>query len=228
MRRSVKVIKQLLDDCSEEDRDQWKSDAQTVLEAVRASHPTRRGVKSAIAAAFFENSAMPLALNSGWSLVSAHRKPPSYFAMEKGGRVARILISVLQVESGKPLRLTSGQSEQAYISQLPRHSVRGRAANIPDRNEKSGSAVSQAEGGWLETDFDVLAVSVQPVTHHWPDFRYALSSSLAASRANPAMLADRQHVSLDPSGGWTSDLLTSLAGLSSRTDEFAESRTRAI
>jgi hypothetical protein len=211
VRRSVNVIKQLLEECIDEDRNQWKSEAQTVLAAVRASHPTRRGVKGAIAAAFFESSALPAAMQAGWLRASGnHRPDPLRFAIERDGLIVRVLFGVLQVEAGKPVRRTSQQREPSYVVQLPR---RPRARVVKSTGEmKTAEAPSwQGERGWSLADFEVLAVSLQPLTRQWSDFRYTLSGWLMPSRSNTAFVENLQTVSLDASGGWTNDLLTSLA-----------------
>ena len=96
MRKSVSVIKKLLDECTDEDRGEWKSHTQTILSAVRTSHPTRRGVTGAIASGFFENSAFPALAAFGWTLRRGLPEDPFTFAMEKDGRVVRVLIASLQ------------------------------------------------------------------------------------------------------------------------------------
>jgi hypothetical protein len=211
MRRSVNAIKQLLEECSDEDRDQWKSHAQTVLEAVRASHPTRRGVKGAVAAAFFASTALPASVQAGWTLVSsADRRRPSQFEIEKDGRIARVLISALQVEAGKPLRQASERREPVYVSRLPRRPLIDRTVRGANQAERDRPQKPVGERGWLETDFDVLAVNLQPVTRNWSDFRYTLSHSLTPSQSNPPMIGDLQPVPLHPSGAWAADLVTCL------------------
>jgi hypothetical protein len=215
MRRSVNVIKQLLEECSDEDRDQWKSHAQTVLEAVRGSHPTRRGVRGAIAAAFFESSALPAALQAGWTPDPRIPRPdPFRCAIEKNGKVARILTGVLQVEAGKPVRQVSERGDPIYVAQLPKRPSRVRIVKSADRARPAGETLPPGERGWRMTDFDVLAVSLQPITRHWSDFRYTLSSWLMPSRSHAAFVENLQPVPFETSGSWTSELLTCLEWLS--------------
>ena|SRR5580700_5215830 len=131
MRKSVSVIKKLLDECTDEDRGEWKSHTQTILSAVRTSHPTRRGVTGAIASGFFENSAFPALAAFGWTLRRGLPEDPFTFAMEKDGRVVRVLIASLQQESGKPRRLDArDQCDLPALCTWPkrlRRSWRGRA-----------------------------------------------------------------------------------------------------
>jgi hypothetical protein len=210
VRRTVNVIKQLLEECIEEDRNQWKGDAQTVLAAVRASHPTRRGVKGAIAAAFFESNGLPVAMQAGWLRASGEHRPDLFrLAIEKDGRIVRILIGVLQVEAGKPVRRTSPQREPSYVALLPKR-PRVRIVKGTARVKTDSADPWQGKRGWSLADFDVLAVSLQPLTRRWSDFSYTLSGWLTPSRSNAVFVENLQPVSPDASGIWTNDLLTCL------------------
>jgi hypothetical protein len=229
MRRSVNVIKQLLEECSDEDRDQWKSHAQTVLAAVRASHPTRRGVQGAIAAAFFENSAVPAVSAAGWALAPGGHRPDSFrFAIGKEGRVVRVLIAALQVEAGKPVRQIAEQREPFYVAQLPKRSSRVRLVTNAGKTRAAGEAHAPGAQGWSTSEFDVLAVSLQPLTRQWSDFTYKLAGALKPSASNAALVENLQPVSLDASRGWTNDLLTCLGWISSKWEDSPLPADRAV
>jgi hypothetical protein len=210
MRKSVNVIKQLLEDCSDQDRDEWKSHAQTVLGAVRASHPTKRGVNSAIAAAFFESGAMPGIAQQGWVRTSATQTgSPFGIVLEGNGRVVRVLIAILQLEAGKPRRQRSpARREDLYVVQVQKKLSRAPVMNLASRDARTQAAgLARA---YSFGDFDILAVNVQPVTRRWTDFRYTLTEWLVPCREDAGLIATEQPVSLEPASMWTEHLPTCL------------------
>lgn len=214
MRRSVNVIKRLLEECASEEQDQWKSHAQTVLAAVRDSHPTQRGLRTAIAAGFFENSALPAAIEAGWtSTSSAHRPDGFRFSIERNGFVARILIGLLQMEAGKPVRRISEENAPGYLAQLPKKPASVRIVKSAGKTRNTGTKQSPEARGWLSSDFDILAVSMYPVTRAWSDFRFTLSGRLRPSPSNDASVEQLQPVPPQADGTWTGDLPTCLGWL---------------
>jgi hypothetical protein len=210
MRKSVNVIKQLLEGCSDQDRDEWKDHAQTVLGAVRVSHPTRRGVNGAIAAAFFESSALPAVAYLGWKRSSTSpRRGPFNLAIEKNEQTVHIQIAIVQLEAGKPRRkYTPDGRENLYVVQLQKKLTRAAAgSNAPLAEVHNGLAETpDITRAYSFNDFDVLAVSIQPVTRCWADFRYAPSACLVRRGDQPSLIAQSQVVPLGPSGVWTDNL----------------------
>jgi hypothetical protein len=222
MRKSVNVIKQLLEECSDQDRDEWKSHAQTILGAIRGSHPTKRGVNGAIAAAFFENCALPAIEQHGWARATATQtNDPSSPVIEKNGRAVHVLIAILQFEAGKPRRqLSSAGREDQYVVQVQKKLSRVPVLHIEPRD--NGPRASVFPRAYSFGDFDVLAVNMQPVTRRWTDFRYTLAAWLAPFEKDTSLIAPAQSVSLESSGIWTDRLPACLDWL------VDESRQRAI
>jgi hypothetical protein len=220
MRKTVSVIKKLLDECSDEDRGEWQSHTQTILSAVRSSHPTRRGVTNAIAAGFFESSAFPVLAQAGWMLSRSAPGSPT-LAMSKGGRVVRVLIASLQQESGKPRRHSQGEAQEPrYIALLPRKTARTplRPGGRTGRRLEHGPQAVVDRTFSLE-DFDVLAVNLHAATRRWVDFRYTLAAWLVPRECRANLIANEQPVPLEPSRIWTSELLVCVRWL---TTEIAE------
>ena len=217
MKRPVNMIKRLIEQCSDQDRDEWRDEAQTILSAIGSSAPTSHGVRGAIAAAFFESSALPSVLAAGWS-----RRPPSPATrshtevFEKDGRVIRILIVIQQQKAGKPRRqYPRGERDDIYCVQVRKrptrtHIVRG---THPEESRGNREKTMQPTRSYSFRDFDILAVNMHPVTRRWTDFRYTLSGWLIPSNDHPSLIAHEQLVSLGPSGLWTCDLATSLEWL---------------
>jgi len=231
MRRSVNAIKQLLDECSDQDRDEWKSHAQTILGAIRASDPTRGGVKGAIAAAFFVDGVMPRVVELGWKRTSeVPREAPFGIAIEKNGLVVRIVIAILQLDAGKPKRQhpRDGQGDR-YIVQVQKKLSRNHAVNgggNAGRHELVEPKVLQARA-YSFGDFDVLAVNMHPVTRRWTEFRYTWSTRLSASKDHPLLIATSQLVSLESSSQWTNDFAKCLDWLFEQTTGTAFQTTSA-
>lgn len=208
MRKSVSVIKKLLEDCSDEDRGEWKNHTQTILSAVRSSHPTRRGVRSAIASGFFENSQFASLAALGWTLARGRPADPFTFAMEHGGRSVRVLIASLQQESGKPRRHDLGdERDPGYIVQLTKRT--------PQLSGRSGGTAGQRRGTQREIsvhraysfdDFDLLAVNLHAATRRWADFCYTLAAGLRPDQDHRDLIASEQIVPLSLSRRWTGDL----------------------
>jgi hypothetical protein len=208
MRKTVSVIKKLLDECCDEDRGEWKSHTQTILRAVRSSHPTRRGVTSAIAAAFFENSAFPALAHAGWSLSRSAPESPFTFSMTRDERDVRVLVAALHQESGKPRRYSGAEAQEPrYIALLPRKVVRTppRPGSRPGRPSEHESRVPMNHI-FSFNDFDLLAVNLQVATRQWIDFRFTLARWLAARADHSFLIAHEQPVPLEASHAWTGDL----------------------
>jgi hypothetical protein len=206
MRKTVSMIKKLLDECSDEDRGEWKGHTQTILSAVRLSHPTRRGVTNAIAAGFFESSAFPALAQTGWMLSRSAPGSPFTFALTLGGSLVRVLVVSLQQESGKPRRQSqSERPEPRYVALLPRKTLGApqRTEGMPGRAREDGPQ-AVIDRGFSFGDFDVLAVNLHAATRRWADFRYTLAAWLAPRKDRATLIATEQP--LESSQMWTSEL----------------------
>lgn len=222
MRQTVNLIRQLLDESTDQDRAEWKGHAETILAAISNSHPTRRGVQAGIAAAFFENIVLNDVVRDGWICQTAPaRKTALSFIVGNNGRTARILIATLQLEGGRPKRAQShGEQGPVYLARLPEKTARRRENHRGSRIELGSP---QREGVSTRTysfgDFDVLAVSIQPLTRGWSDFRYSLARTLTASREHATLIARTQEVPTTRSRFWTSHLSACLDWHLGRTAE---------
>lgn len=208
MRQSVNMIKRLLDECGEQDRSAWHSDAQTILGAIHKSHPTRRGVQIAIAAAFFEKSVLPGIATAGWKLCSEARQHDHLApAIRKDKVTVRILISTLQAADRKVRRRFALNDDGThYIAQLRKTRNRTRENADTDPASKSGLQGPVGTQAWSFDEFDILAVNTYPVTRQWTQFRYTLSRTLLPSADHPGLIATLQPVELESSKNWSSDL----------------------
>jgi hypothetical protein len=210
MRQSVNVIKKLLDECSERDRSTWHSQTQAILSAVHASHPTRRGVQTAIAAAFFENAVLPRVAGKGWQRRSGMpRREPPCVVIEKDERKVLILIATLELSGGKSRRKFSQDGrDDRYVVRLRKKLARLRPNSKLDSEGEGESGLHKPSRtrAWSFDEFDILAVNTQPATRQWTDFRFALSRELLPSRDHPTLIAGSQPVSLGRSTKWMVEL----------------------
>lgn len=214
MREAVNVIKNLLDECSEQDRSAWQSRTQSILGAIRASHPTRHGVRTAIAAAFFENAVLPRIMNDGWQRpMGMPRHDPFSVVIEKDKTKARILIAALELRGGKSRRgLSQGDRADPYVVRLGKRQARRHRGSESDSdrdfdNRPQGPSRTRA---WSFDEFDILAVNTQTATREWTDFRFALSRTLLPNKDHPVLIATAQPVSLGRSTNWMGELGTCL------------------
>jgi hypothetical protein len=209
MRQAINRIKELLEECSDQDRRQWQAHAQIVLGAIRTSHPTKRGIQNAIAAAFLDSTAIQGIRQAGW-----RRQPVGSDAdglplvITDDQRKARILIATLQLEAGKPQRKSPPPAAGSgwYIAQLPKKQTLPTAGRLIHSARNRAARVLAKTCAYSFMDFDVLAVSIYPITRGPADFRFALSRSLAPCSHHPNLIAQRQAVPAEPSNVWASDL----------------------
>lgn len=213
MRQGVNIIKRLLDECSEQDRNAWHSQTQTILGAIHASHPTRRGVHTAIASAFFEKTVLPDIAGKGWRRLSAlSQNVPFAVVIENNARKVRILIATLEIYGGKHWRrFSQDDGDGRYVVRLRRNPNRPRRGSKPDpaASREPGVREPLRTRAWSFDEFDILAVNTQLATRQWTDFRYALSRTLLPGR-DPALIASPQPVSLERSTVWVKELGTCL------------------
>jgi|HubBroStandDraft_5_1064220.scaffolds.fasta_scaffold88494_2 hypothetical protein len=206
MRKTLNPIKKLLDECSDQDRLEWNSHAQTILGAIHTSHPTRRGIQNAIAAAFFDSTAMQELQQAGWARKPAARPDRFRLVIENAGRSARILIATLKLDAGKPMKKSLRAAEGSwYVAHLPKKPRKATPSNKASPSRTRGLLPA---GAYSTREFDVLAVNMYPVTRTWADFRYALSRSLLLRGDSPHLIASLQPVPAGRSDLWTSELVT--------------------
>jgi hypothetical protein len=83
-------------------------------------------------------------------------------------------------------------------------------------------------------EFDILGVSMEPVSRDWSTFRFTLGRWLIPRAANPLWIAIYQPVSLTPDDDWTDSLAQCIEWLesgvekdNSRRSERGKSETRS-
>jgi hypothetical protein len=231
MSESLETIKQLIDECTAEERKvlssyirsslrhplelEWGIDADTILTAIRRSSDlTKRGVRGIIAEAVFVVDVLPTLVTSGWQGAEI-AADLSYDAIVKNGSLsARIQVKLQRSEKGVP---------KLYY---PNHYEKDSLFVVEVQKTRSGEKTATMQGGRDDTaaatphtiktrpyrfgDFDILAVSMHPSSGDWRSFRYTLGEWLLPRVSDRTLIEIFQPVAAIPNDVWTDDLATCL------------------
>ncbi|MFP5204524.1 MAG: hypothetical protein ACLGP3_05955 [Acidobacteriota bacterium] len=233
MSESVEKLRNLIDQCSEQNRRdlklylsrlsphrleaEWGIDADTILSAInRSSDLTKRGVRGIIAEAVFVDEILPTLSNSGWQSVKIEGDHPFDALLKKSDRSARIQVKLQRLEKGLPkLYYPKYYAEGSLFVvevQKTRTGERKTLAKIPATGEPSpmtGTAIEQTRP-YSFGDFDILAVNMQPSNKDWMSFRYTVASWLLPRPSDERLIEIFQPVAARPNDIWTDDLGTCL------------------
>jgi hypothetical protein len=178
--------------------------AEVILEAIaRASDLSQRGVLGLIAEASFKINVIDrLGETDGlreWTCEPAHGDAAFDFRLRRGEEAVRIQVKRQRRESGKPKRYRG--TSNLYVAETQRSRT--------GKHRKTGEGTRPYRFG----EFDILAVSMQPVTGDWSCFRYTPERWLIPQPENPNLLKVLQPVSLEPNDDWTDSLATAIEWL---------------
>lgn len=212
MSDSVKQIVDVLDRCSPEEQRQvlawlrarhpvhtlegtFGTTAEVILEAIaRASDLSRRGVLGLIAEASFKVNVIDQL--TGWQSDPPIGDEPFDFRIRSGASIVRIQVKRQRLVRGEPMLFRRTANLYVAETQRSRKGV----------DTKSGEDTRPYRYG----EFDILAVSMQPVTKDWSTFRFTLQRWLVPRADNPRYLQVLQPVSLTPNDDWADNLTTCL------------------
>lgn len=169
--------------------------AEVILEAIsRASDLSRRGVLGLIAEASFKVNVIDQL--AGWQNDPPTSDEPFDFRIRSGDRTIRIQVKRQRLVEGKPMRYRRASDLYVAETQRSRKGV----------DTKTGEDTRPYRFG----EFDILAVSMQPVTGDWASFRFTPQAWLIPRPGNSNYLQVLQPVSLEPNDDWAGDLVTSI------------------
>lgn len=212
MSQPVQAILDLLDRCTPEQQlrvlawlrerhpihdleTSFGASAEVILEAIaRASDLSRRGILGLIAEASFKVNVLDPLL--GWQIDSFVGDEPFDFRISSADRVVRIQVKRQRLVKQAPMRYRRGSAMFVAETQRSRKGV-DRATGEDTRPYRFG-------------EFDLLAVSVQPATGDWKQFRFIPQRWLIPRRDNPSYLQVLQPVALEPNDEWSVDLPTAI------------------
>jgi hypothetical protein len=216
MTESLNALKQLLDQCSDDERaalleylktrlpqhpleKEWGVDAEIILSAIaRSSDLTKRGVRGIIAEAVFERNVLPPL--KGWNAVRFVEDRPYDFLLHSEGEVARqarIQVKLQRMRKQQPM--LASQANRHYPNDLYVVEVqKTRGGFDPQTNEDTRP--------YRFGEFDILAVNMHPSTRDWNRFLYTLGTWLIPRSANSALIEIFQPVPTAPTDVWTDSL----------------------
>jgi hypothetical protein len=193
----------------------WNVAAEVVLEAInRAEEMTQRMFRGVLAEAACKVEVIDKL--PGWLEVTPASGQPYDFKIERGGRAVTIQTKLQRKEGGKPMTadLAKGLwNREQYVVETQKSRAGKNAAGESTRPYRFG-------------EFDILAVSMEPVTRNWSTFRFTLGRWLIRRKENPQWIAIYQPVSFVPDDDWTDSLATCIEWLDSgvaKTIKGAES-----
>lgn len=211
-------IRQILDACTQEQRDEivrllrieyrvhriereWNTSAEVVLEALaRSSELTQRMFKGILAEAAFKVEVVDKL--TGWRDATPPGAHAYDFIVERGDVRVTIQTKLQRKELGRPL--------------MYRAAGRGKVATglYVVETQKSRKGTSRTSGAATRPyrfgEFDILAVSMEPATGDWSQFRFTVGSWLIPRPGSPDLIAVYQPVSLQPNDDWTDSLATAI------------------
>jgi hypothetical protein len=195
---------------------EWNTSAEIVLEAIARSGPlTQRMFKGILAEAAFKVEVLDRL--EGWRDVTPPGTHAYDFAVGDADRTVTIQTKLQRKQAGKP-----------FMYRIP--GKRGPAtAFYVVETQKSRKGVNRTSGEstrpYRVGEFDILAVSVEPATGDWSQFRFTVGSWLIRRPGAPNLIAIFQPVSLEPNEDWTDSLSTAMGWLySGRTKTISVER----
>lgn len=214
----VNQIRQILDACTPEQRNEitkllrtenrshrielwWNTSAEVVLEALaRSGELTQRMFKGILAEAAFKVEVIDKL--TGWQDVTPSGVHAYDFAVQRGVERMTIQTKLQRKEAGKPFmyRVSGkrGVASALYVVETQK-SRKG-------TNRTSGANTRPYRFG----EFDILAVSMEPATSDWSQFRFTVGDWLIPRPNDPKLIAVYQPVSLEPNDDWTDSLATAI------------------
>lgn len=180
---------------------QWNTSAEIALEALaRSSELTQRMFKGILAEAAFKVEVIDKL--SDWRDATPGGTHPFDFALERDHERVTIQTKLQRKQEGKPLNYRlpgrGGRATELYV--------------VETQKTRRGTdpASGQSTRPYRFGEFDILAVSMEPATSDWSQFRFTVADWLIARPADPNLIAVYQPVSLEPNDDWTDSLTTAI------------------
>jgi hypothetical protein len=214
----IEQIRQILGACTPEQRDEivkllrieyrvhriereWNTSAEIVLEALaRSSELTQRMFKGILAEAAFKVEIIDKL--RGWSDITPTGLHPFDFMLQQGKTRLTIQTKLQRKATGKPFMFRIPGRRGVTTPYFVVETQKSRKGT----NRTSGANTRPYRFG----EFDILAVSMEPSTRDWSQFRFTVAGWLLPRSSDPTLIAVYQPVSLVPSDDWTDSLSTAI------------------
>jgi hypothetical protein len=178
--------------------------AEVILEAIaRSSDLSKRGVLGLIGEAALKVHVLDNL--AGWEQVPPPSDAAFDYCIRRGEQQVRIQVKRQRQERHQPKRWRDDPSLFVVETQRTR-SGKGKEGELTRP--------------YRFTEFDLLAVCMQPSTDDWACFRFACASDLLSREDDPRCMAVLQPVSLSPTNVWhrsIEEAIAKLLGMRSRT-----------
>ncbi len=225
MTESLDNIKNLIDDCTDEQRaalleylrtrlprhpleQEWGVEAQVILSAIaRSSDLTKRGVRGIIAEAIFERNILPSLKE--WEVESFLDDRPYDFLIRSrkaDRREIRIQVKLQRMRRQQPM--LASEANRHYPSDMYVVEVQKTRGGIDLQTNEDTRPYRFGE-------FDILAVNLHPSTRDWNRFLFTVSNWLIPRADNEALIEIFQPVASEPNSVWTDQLETCVQWLAS-------------
>lgn len=184
----------------------WNTSAEIVLEAIARSGPlTQRMFKGILAEAAFKVEVLDKLV--GWREVTPPGTHAYDFAIQAGDVKVTVQTKLQRKHAGKP-----------FMYRIPGRRGAATAFYVVE-TQKSRKGADRTSGESTRPyrfgEFDILAVSMEPATGDWAQFRFTLGNWLIPRPGEPNLIAIYQPVSLEPNEDWTESLATAIQWLQS-------------
>lgn len=221
MNEPMEKLRNLIDQCTEQNRKdlkrylsrlsphqletEWGIDADTILSAInRSSDLTKRGVRGIIAEAVFVDEILPTVSISGWQSVEIDGGRPFDALLKKNDLSARIQVKLQRLEKGLPKLYYPKYYAEGSLFVVEVQKTRTGERKTIGRIPATGKTSSMTETATEQTrpysfgDFDILAVSMQPSSKNWRNFRYTVASWLLPRSGDERLIEIYQPVAAKP------------------------------
>jgi len=208
----VTEVKQLLAEAPDQDRfaifewlretqklhpleDEFGAPAEVILEAIsRSSDVTKRGVRGVIAEAVFKVEVVDE--SRIWHDITPEGDHSYDFLLSDGNDEVSIQLKMQRRKDLRPMTANEG-----YRMLDPSYWV------VETQRTRGGKSPSGEDTRpYRFSDFDLLAVSMQPSTENWSDFLFTVADWLLPRPENDTQLLKFQPVPKSRSDGWTDNL----------------------
>lgn len=180
---------------------EWNTSAEVVLEAIARSDPlTKRMFKGILAEAACKIEVIDKL--DGWRDVTPPGGNFAYdFAVERGGQTVTVQAKLQRKAKLQPMfyrvKGKRGASSSFYV--------------VETQKTRAGTKrTGQKTRPYSFGEFDILAVSMEPATGDWSQFRFTVGNWLLPRPDAPTLLSVLQPVSLEPNEDWTDSLPTAI------------------
>lgn len=187
---------------------QWNTSAEIVLEALaRSGELTQRMFKGILAEAACKVEVIDKL--AGWKDATPLGMHAFDFAVEQAKERVTIQTKLQRKKAGEPFmyRVPGRRGPATVFYVVETQKTRG------GNKKLTGEKTRPYRFG----EFDILAVSMEPSTQDWSQFRFTVGNWLLPRRDDAGLIAVLQPVSLTPNADWTDSLAIAIDWLHSNT-----------